>query len=106
MLDEVLLILGIPEEDVAQRAIIAALYEQSSARICAYINEIAVPAQLNFILNELTISRYNRLGSEGIVSESVEGIQYSYVDDELSPYYIYLDRFVANKSSTSGFRFI
>ncbi len=32
-----------------------------------------VPSELEWIVDELTITRYNRLGSEGINSESVEG---------------------------------
>ncbi len=104
MLDEVLFILGI--SNAAQTDLVTILFNQSSAKILAYINESEVPANLAFILNELTISRYNRLGSEGITSESVEGIQYSYMDNELLPYYTYLDRYIENKTGASGFRFL
>ncbi|HLT85872.1 MAG TPA: phage head-tail connector protein [Georgenia sp.] len=47
-----------------------------------------VPAELNFIIEEITIRRYNRIGTEGMKSEVVEGHHVTFYDlkDEFVPY--------------------
>lgn len=97
-------ILGVASTDTEEIALVDILIEQSTAKICAYINASLVPAELNFIIIELTIERYNKIGAEGLASESIEGIQYSYANTfDLEPYTTYLDRYV---SKSSGFKFI
>jgi hypothetical protein len=97
-------ILGITVVETEKIALVDLIIEQSQAKICAYINASIVPAELNFIIIELTIERYNKIGSEGLLSESIEGIQYSYSDTfELERYTTYLDRYV---SKSSGFKFL
>ena len=53
----------------------------TESKILNYINATEIPKELEFVLIELAIQRYNRIGSEGIASESVEGKSGSYDDD-------------------------
>ena len=104
MINNIIKILGIASTDTEKVALVELLMEQSKAKICAYINQSLVPAELNFMIIELTIDRYNKIGSEGLASESIEGIQYSYSNSfDLEPYITYLDRFI---SKSSGFKFL
>lgn len=41
---------------------------------------IAVPDELDYIVDELTIARFNRLGSEGMTVESMDGHSAHYDD--------------------------
>ena len=50
---------------------------------------VGEPKELEFVLVELAIQRFNRIGSEGISSESVDGKSVSYEDD-FESYKIYL----------------
>lgn len=47
-----------------------------------------VPQHLNFIVLEISVRRFNRLGTEGMKSESVEGHKIDFYDlkDEFAPY--------------------
>lgn len=47
-----------------------------------------IPESLDFIVEEITIRRFNRIGSEGAKSESVEGHTITFYDlkDEFTPY--------------------
>ena len=45
----------------------------TKSKILNYINESELPLELEFVLIELAIQRYNRIGSEGVSSESVDG---------------------------------
>ena len=46
----------------------------------------SIPVELEYILTECTIARYNRIGSEGMTSESMDGHSASYVDTDISDY--------------------
>ena len=46
----------------------------TEAKILNYINVTEMPVELEFVLIELAIQRFNRIGSEGISSESIDGI--------------------------------
>ncbi|MFC7364535.1 MULTISPECIES: phage head-tail connector protein [Bhargavaea] len=54
-----------------------------------------VPEALSFIIVELAVRRFNRLGSEGMKGESVEGhsVNFYGLEDEFKPYQRLIDRF-------------
>ena len=61
--------------------LIEEIIEITKEKILNYINGKELPKELEFILIELSIERYNRIGSEGIASESVDGKNVSYEDN-------------------------
>ena len=68
-------------------------------RINKTITEI--PDELNYIIEEIVIRRYNRIGSEGYKSESVEGhnITFYELKDEFVPYQEIIDDYKLDDSS-------
>lgn len=52
-----------------------------------------IPDELNYIVEEITIRRFNRLGTEGMKSETVEGHRVDFYDlkDEFTPYMDVID---------------
>ena len=71
--------------------------ELTKSKILNYINETELPNELEFVLIELAIQRYNRIGSEGIASESVDGKSVSYEAD-FESYKHYLDDYISKNS--------
>ena len=69
----------------------------TTAKILNYINAVEIPVELEFILIELSIQRFNRIGSEGISSESIDGKIVSY-DDNFIGYKHYLDDYISRNS--------
>lgn len=49
---------------------------------------LTVPGELDYIIEEIVIRRYNRIGTEGMKSESVEGhrIDFYELEKEFTPY--------------------
>ena len=45
-----------------------------------------VPEELSYIIVDVAVARYNRIGSEGMTSETVEGISSTYISDLLDQY--------------------
>ena len=63
------------------------IYNNIAERLLHRIKDTEVPLELEYIVDEATIRRFNRIGSEWMKSESVEGHSVTYVDgDELAPY--------------------
>ena len=66
---------------------VEAIYNNIAERLLHRIKDTEIPAELEYIVDEATIRRFNRIGSEGMKSESVEGHSVTYIDgDELEPY--------------------
>ena|SRR5699024_10805983 len=72
----------------ADNEVVTAIYERIENRLLDRIGESSVPSELEYIVEEATIKRFNRIGSEGMSSESVEGYAVSFEDngDPLAPY--------------------
>ena len=66
---------------------VEAIYSKIAERLLHRIKDTEIPLELEYIVEEATIRRFNRIGSEGMKSESAEGHSVTYIDeDELAPY--------------------
>ena len=77
LLNRIKTLLGITDND----ELIHEITELTKSKILNYINKSELPMELEFVLIELSIQRYNRIGSEGIASENVDGKSVSYEAD-------------------------
>jgi len=59
-----------------------------------------VPEELEHIVTEVTVRRFNRLGSEGMKSESVEGHSVTYIQEDLAPYESDIQAYLNKDSDT------
>src|SRR5690606_23881902 len=85
MRERIKTLLGI--EDTLQDDVLDIIIENVSKHLKAMIGK-EIPEELNFIVEEITIRRFNRLGTEGMKSESVEGHSITFYDlkDVFAPY--------------------
>ena len=77
----------------------------TESKILNYINATEMPYELEFVLIELAIQRFNRIGSEGIASENIDGKSVSY-DDDFIGYKHYLDDYISRNSVRKGYRLL
>ena len=77
----------------------------TESKILNYINATEMPKELEFVLIELSVQRFNRVGSEGIASESIDGKSVSY-DDDFTGYKHYLDDYISRNSVRKGYRLL
>ena len=85
-----LLTLG-DEDDESRDALLKLLYSYAQGRLAVEIKRLtgdvaAVPSDLSWIITELTIKRFNRIGSEGFLAESVEGHNVTFNASDLDEY--------------------
>ena len=101
LLYRIIRLLGFPDND----ELIYEITELTKSKILNYINEVELPLELEFVLVELTIQRYNRIGSEGIASESVDGKSVSY-EDVFENYKPYLDDYISRNGKSKGYKLL
>lgn len=103
--------------DDANKEQIDVIYKMYSDRILERIKKYdsdinEIPNELNFILTEVTIERYNRIGSEGMKKESHDGYTADYRDDTdlLIKYESYIEHYLNSlhddKDSNIGIKFL
>lgn len=87
-------------QDDAQDAVLDILIDNVTSHLKALLGK-EIPAGLEFIIVEIVIRRFNRIGSEGMKSESVEGHNITFYDlkDEFVPY---LDIINSNKDDDTS----
>lgn len=103
MLREIKVLLNLVDTD--KDKLLETLISLKSRKLNAALGSETVPVELEYIVIELVINHYNRLGSEGITARSVEGISTNYADSakELEPYDAAIAKYL-NKS-IGRFRF-
>ena len=101
LLDKIKTLLGVTNND----DVISVIIDLTKDKILNYINETELPNELEFILIELAIQRYNRIGSEGITSESVDGKSVSY-DDDFEAYKPHLNFYMLKNNISKGYKLI
>ena len=104
LLNRVKVLLGIANND--NEELLREIIEITKSKILSYINEIEIPIELEFVLVELSIKRFNRIGSEGFTSETVDGKTMSYEESEFEGYEKYLDDYICRNNTNKGFRLI
>lgn len=92
MLQKIKTLLGI--DDALQDAVI----EQITADVTSHLTILlgkAIPLELEFIVREISIRRFQRLGSEGYKSELVEGhrVDFYELSKEFDPYLSIIEKY-------------
>lgn len=90
MLSRIKTMLGI--KDNLQDEVLNVLISNVSSHLKALLGK-EIPSHLEYIVEEITVRRFNRLGTEGMQSESVEGHSVTFYDlsKEFTPYESIID---------------
>ena len=97
MYETILTLLGIsePTEQVEQQ--INTIISITENRLKLLINEKPIPDELKYIVVEVAVKRYNRLGSEGLASHSVEGESMTWSDNDFKDYQSDISLWLSNQ---------
>ena len=94
------IILGVDNQD----DLLLEILRITEERILAYTGFRDIPDDLQWLLVELAAQRFNRIGSEGFSSESVDGnsVSYDTINDSIGEYKAFLDNYVKENTSKKG----
>lgn len=82
VIDDVKALLGIEDEDSKLKVIITL----TENRLKALLGQKEVPSELGYIITEVSIARFNRIGSEGLSGHTVEGEALTFKDNDFDQY--------------------
>lgn len=57
-----------------------------TSRLKILLGAAEIPVELTYIITEVAVTRFNRIGSEGLKEHSVEGESQSWGVDDFAPY--------------------
>lgn len=103
MLENLKMMLGFSDVDEERDSRLRLILTNTTARLKLLLGGIEPPEEMDHIILEVAIIRFNRIGSEGMSSHTVEGESLSFADDDFSGFMdeiqAYLD---TQKESTRG----
>ena len=103
MLEDVKELLGISESDITMDTRLEIILNATKSRLKVLLGGIDVPDDLNYIVTDVSIMRFNRIGSEGLSSHSVEGESLSFSNNDFEPYMDDIQSYLnAQKEATKG----
>ena len=94
-LDNIKVILSLTEDDT-QDELLSVLCMNAVNSIDVYLGVSELPNELSFVVDELVVARYRKLGAEGIDTEKIDVLSTKYTADNLKPYYSILDEYKSN----------
>lgn len=84
MLESIKLLLGFESND--KDALLNKIIESAKARLKVLLGGMEPPVSLEYIIVDVSVRRFNRIGSEGMTSHTVEGESLSFADNDFAGY--------------------
>lgn len=84
MLENLKLLLGRTDND--KDALLELIISTAKARLKLLLGGIEPPESMNHIVLEVSTIRFNRIGSEGMASHTVEGESITFTDDDFAAF--------------------
>lgn len=73
MLNDLKLLLGISLDDVSRDDLLSRIISMTTARLKLLLGGIEPPEEMDHIILDVSVIRFNRIGSEGMTGHTVEG---------------------------------
>lgn len=107
MLEQIKSLLGIEKHDASQDDLLNTIINLTKNRLCVLINSEEVPKNLQYIVTEVCVVRFNRIGSEGFSSHGVEGESIAWNDDnDFAGYMDDISAYLRNNNTKGVLRFL
>jgi hypothetical protein len=101
VLDDLKKLLGIEDDSLDSK--LELILRSVQGRLKLLLRGIEVPQEMNHIVVEVAVIRFNRLGSEGMSAHSVEGESMSYNDNDFDGFMDEIQAFLdSQKESKRG----
>lgn len=100
IIDDVTALLGFSGEK--SNKTLDVIIRLTTNRLKTLLNGEEVPTELEYIVTEVSIVRYNKIGSEGVTSHSVEGETMSFSDNDFKGYLNDIEAWKNKKNEVKG----
>jgi hypothetical protein len=86
MLNDIKVLLGIASDNTDRDNLLKLLISTATARLQLLLGGIEPPESMEHIIREVAVIRFNRIGSEGMASHTVEGESLSFEGDDFAQF--------------------
>jgi len=101
MLNDLKLMLGIDAKDSSLDEKLNLIISTVTARLKALLGGVEPPKEMSHIILEVSIIRFNRIGSEGLSSHTVEGESQVYATDDFDAFSAEIQAFLSKQAEGS-----
>lgn len=84
MLNNIKMMLGIASDDTDRDDLLKLIISSAIARLKMLLGGVEPPESLDYIIVDVAIRRFNRIGSEGMSSHTVEGESITFSDSDFA----------------------
>ena len=100
MLKDLKILLGIPEADDSLDPKLNLILSDARKRMKALLGGQEPPEELDYIITGVAVIRFNKIGSEGLSSHTVEGESQSFSEDDFAGYKDDIQTWLNNQKET------
>ena len=100
IIDDVTALLGFSDEKYNKT--LDVIIRLTTNRLKTLLDVEEVPTELEYIVTEVSIVRYNKIGSEGVSSHTVEGETMSFSDNDFKGYLNDIEVWKNKKNEVKG----
>ena len=101
MLNELKLLLGITDDSLDAK--LKLIISTATARLRVLLGGIEPPESLEYIIREVSVIRFNKIGSEGMKNQTVEGESMTFDENDFSGFMDEIQAFLdTQKESVRG----
>lgn len=100
IIDDVTALLGFSDEKYNKT--LDVIIRLTTNRLKTLLDVKEVPTELEYIVTEVSIVRYNKIGSEGVTSHSVEGETMSFSDNDFKGHLNDIEAWKNKKNEVKG----
>lgn len=101
MLSKLKLLLDIPADNTDRDELLRLITTSATARLKILLGGIDPPESLDYIIVEVSVRRYNRIGSEGVTSHSVEGESLTFTESDFAGFEDDIQAFLDTQKGSS-----
>lgn len=102
MLENLKMLLGL-ENDESKDDLLSLIIKLVTARLTILLGGIEPPEELEHIIVEVAVARFNKIGSEGFSSHSVEGESMNFTNDDFEGFSAEIQAYLdGQKDNTRG----
>ncbi len=95
------ILLGISEDDESQDAKLLLILKATKKRLKYLLGGIEPPEEMNYIVLDVSVIRFNKIGSEGLSSHTVEGESQSWSSNDFAGYMDDIQAYLDSQQKTT-----
>lgn len=99
MLDKLKLMLGIEEADLDEK--LSLILSGATSRLKILLGGTEPPQEMEHIILDVAIARFNRIGSEGLTGHTVEGESLSFTENDFDQFSDEIQAWLSSNSESS-----